>query len=478
MSDGITPRLGTHVTVVNSIRVSVAMYLRLLTCLLAVGFAGIASSEPIAFPGAIGFGAGATGWRGGEVIAVTTLEDRGEGSLRACVELDVPRVCVFQVSGTIELDSELRVGSNVYVAGQTAPGDGIQLKLRDSIRSPLVIKGAHDVVIRFLKVRPGPSIEDSPAVDGITIENAERIYIDHVSVMFATDENINVHVSSSTAADITIANSIFAYGLDKATHPKGAHSKGALICSHEGSDNACGRITLTRNLFAHNRDRNPDLKATDIGPIEVINNVFYNAGSQFGEFYNNLGTTRVNYVGNVVLAGPSTRKDRRFAVEAFLMDPQNLIEIFAKDNIAMDCKTAIPFEVLDPVAKDHQVATPADPIASPVFSVSETMTYVLDRAGDQIPGTREADDLDARVLNHVRNCDGRIVDDPLADLGGWPEISADREPAGSDGSGLDDARDGLRPSFDLYDPQDAWAKLPGAETSNLEHYLARLAGDA
>ena len=68
--------------------------------------------------------------------------------------------------------------------------------------------------------------------------------------------------------------------------------------------------------------------------------------------------------------------------------------------------------------------------------------------------------------------------DPLADLGGWPEISADREPAGSDGSGLADARDGLRPSFDLYDPQDAWAKLPGAETSNLEHYLARLAGDA
>ena len=120
-------------------------------------------------------------------------------------------------------------------------------------------------------------------------------------MMFASDENLNIHVSSGISADVTVANNIIAFGLRNSNHPKGAHSKGALICSSEGDGNECGRITLARNLFAHNRDRNPDLKATDIGPIEVINNLFYNFGSQNGEVYNHLGNLRINYAGNVAI---------------------------------------------------------------------------------------------------------------------------------------------------------------------------------
>ncbi|MCP6473648.1 hypothetical protein NL509_27780, partial [Klebsiella pneumoniae] len=85
---------------------------------------------------------------------------------------------------------------------------------------------------------------------------------------------------------------ILAYSLDRANHPEGAHSKGALICSDEGRNPQCGRISLIRNLFAHHRDRNPDVKATAIGPVEIINNIFYDPISQFGEFYDLLGETR------------------------------------------------------------------------------------------------------------------------------------------------------------------------------------------
>ena len=82
-----------------------------------------------AFPGAIGFGQTAIGWRGGAVIKVTNTEDSGPGSLRHCLEgLDKPRVCIVETSGTIALDRDILVRPNVYLAGQTAPGGGLQLR--------------------------------------------------------------------------------------------------------------------------------------------------------------------------------------------------------------------------------------------------------------------------------------------------------------------------------------------------------------
>jgi pectate lyase len=122
-----------------------------------------------AFAGAAGFGRNATGWRGGAVIKVTTLDDRGLGSLRACAEGSGPRVCIFEVAGTIDVDSTISVGANVYLAGQTAPGDGVQLRLGRSPDRPMMVRAANDVVIRHLRLRPGRAQEDSSSVDGIGI---------------------------------------------------------------------------------------------------------------------------------------------------------------------------------------------------------------------------------------------------------------------------------------------------------------------
>ncbi len=96
----------------------------------------LSAAQPLAFPAAEGWGRFATGGRGGEVYAVTNLSDDGPGSLRDAVSVG-HRTVIFRVSGTIELKAVLFVErSNITVAGQTAPGDGICLR-----RFPLEIRG-------------------------------------------------------------------------------------------------------------------------------------------------------------------------------------------------------------------------------------------------------------------------------------------------------------------------------------------------
>lgn len=442
-------------------------------------YTGAQAGQP-AFPGALGFGATATGWRGGAIIEVSNLDDKGPGSLRACAEDRTrAKICVFTVSGTIVLDTAIFIASNTYIAGQTAPGGGIQLKIGKSLQSPLFIRDAHDVLVRFVKLRPGESARPSPNIDGITILNGENVYLDHLSIAFGTDENVNIHVNRRPARNITIANSIVALGLDHTNHPKNKHSKGALICSDEGSTYECGRISLVGNLFAHNRDRNPDIKGTDTGPVEVINNVFYNAISQFGEFYDLIGNTRINYIGNVALQGPSTRRTNRpAAIEAFDWEDKYTIEIFEKDNLNLvrpHCAGSQEIQVVDENALPHIVDHPLEPLATMPIAASATLDHVLKTAGSKRPGDTEPDALDRQIVSDVLACKGKVIDDP-EEVGGWPQIRQENAKADLDRDGMPDDWESAN-GLDPHDSGDAWTVADGKGWPNIEIYLSTLAGD-
>ncbi len=466
----------------------IAILLATATCTGRTPAASSSFSSRPAFPGAVGYGRTATGWRGGAVIKVTDTADSGPGTLRDCLEaLDMPRVCIVETSGTIALDRSIVVQPNVYLAGQTAPGDGLQLRLsaRNDGSAPLMIKNSHDVLIRNIKSRPGPGAVPTPAVSAILVENAERVMLDRLSLMFASDQVFSVHAEQGSTRDLTLQRSIVAYGLDQSNHPKGRHSKGALVCSQipaapENGDR-CGFVTLFGNLFAHNNDRNPDLNSSSM-PMQVVNNVFYNARSQFGEFYDHYGSMEVDYVGNLVLYGPNTTKTRPpYPVEIFDFEAGYDVKIYARDNIGPVHRGSSGAEqgrILPPLVRDRLVDRPLTLKAMPlpIEPVDGLLASVLESAGDRLPeGRRSPDRLDRRVIADVGQRRGRIIDHP-DQVGGYPVPAAGTVPEDRDGDGMSDAWERERDSVDP-DRFDAWKDADGDGWSNLEEYLSELAGD-
>lgn len=398
-----------------------------------------------AFPGAQGHGAASAGGRGGRVIAVTTLADSGPGSLRACIDHQGPRVCVFKVAGVIRFTQRPPIISNPFItiAGQTAPGGGIVLA-HDGGRggvTPLIIKNTHDVIIRHIRVRPDKRGEVRGGNDAITFENSYNIMIDHVSASWALDENINGHGDND---NVTISWSIFAEGIPK-------HDKCALL----GSDpTKPQRISFIYNICAHNGDRNPDMNFTPRSCVDVINNIFYNARSQFAEVWESYGGTSANLVGNVFRAGPST------SAQAIGIDRQRIGSrgpgrLFLDDNV-FDGSFERKAMDLDEIVIDEPIC----PLSVKPMPAQRAYDEVLRQAG-----AFRRDEIDRRIIAEVRDRTGHIRAQP----GTIPAIASATPLPDSDADGMPDAweqANGAQPGV-----SDPWEDADGNGVLNLDQYL-------
>lgn len=420
----------------------------------------------LAFPDAEGFGAYAAGGRGGRVFEVTNLNDSGPGSLRAAIEAEGPRTVVFRVGGTIELLSRIRIEHPyLTIAGQTAPGGGITLKNHPSnIRSPLEIK-THDVIMRYIRSRPGPSAKPSDTLDALTISGGHDIIIDHCSLSWATDEVVNTW---NDIGNVTIQWSIIAEGLNKSTHPKGAHSKGMLLGS-EGAD----RISVHHNLFAHNYDRNPDVNVA--GEVDLVNNVFYN-GVRWTEIKDKYGAgnQKINIINNYYKQGPSTLKKRKRGYEVFYYsNTDRHPQVYVKGNLGFHRSSETQPEQLI-VQEDSRWMMVASRFQAPQIrmgSAAEAFNQVLANAGAVIP---KRDAADQRIVNDVINGTGNVIDDP-AEVGGWPALAAGRAAPDTDHDGMPDNWED-RHGFNKQDGADGSADSDGNGYSNLEEYLNTIVG--
>jgi hypothetical protein len=249
------------------------------------------------------------------------------------------------------------------------------------LNTPFFLKNTHDVIIRHIKVRlqyPGTK----KRVDNFTIENSKRVYIDHVSGSWATDEVFSTY---SNTTDITIANSIFAEGIMP-------HSKCALLGSDpEGPQN----ITFWRNACISNNDRNPDDNHYKGSCIEIANNIFYNARSEFAEVFSQFpGGTPISFLSNYFKAGKNTR-ETTYAIMWKEVEGVAMPQIYQDGNEVWAPKGKT-MEVYEAKMADHFLAQPSCPVTLPIVPAKQAYAEVLASSG-----AFPRDGVDARVVSEV-----------------------------------------------------------------------------
>ncbi len=480
----------------------------LLLCLCMAATVVFAEEKTPAFPGAEGFGRYVTGGRGGNVYHVTSLADDGsEGTLRWALGKSGVKTIVFDVSGTIHLQSSLDISiGNVTIAGQTAPGDGICVA-----DYPVSIK-ANNVIVRYMRFRLGNKnvlANGADGWDGFGGFDQQDWIIDHCSVSWSIDECLSVLGNKNT----TVQWCLVAQSLVNSGHSKGAHGYGG----NWGGSGA----SFHHNLIAHHGSRTPRLgprPTTQLDErMDMRNNVIYNFGGN--GCYGGEGMN-VNIVNNYYKPGPGSPTDKKgYRIAGIGIRTNTYVNTYPayapalhlwgkyyvtgnynskypqlnQDNWtygiinqidASGCDGTFTQETKDSI----KLAEPIDYILTTTHSAADAYDRVLDFAGASL----HRDSFDELMVSDTRNGkatytgsglskgfvnsqDDNKPSDADASWSAWPTLASKEAPKDTDGDGMPDEWE-LANALDPTNPKDG--KTIGADGySNLENYLNSLVAD-
>ncbi|MCJ7545068.1 MAG: hypothetical protein MUP47_11005, partial [Phycisphaerae bacterium] len=438
-----------------------------LSLMLVVAGEAWAQALP-AFPGAEGAGGTASGGRGYTVYHVTSLSDGGgPGTWRDAVSQS-NRIIVFDVGGTIRIDPSsqtdhwLRTSvSNITIAGQTAPGDGIFIQGTGSKFT------GSNVVIRNMTFRPGtwaPNPTDQ-TMDSLWLQPKDSI-VDHCSAEWHGDEGIT---SSDMGWNSTVQYCIIAEGLNY-----NSHSYGGMI----QIDVSNTVITYHHNLFADNKSRNPRLgnKTSAVNVTDFRDNVMYNWISNCG--YSGSGEEGDgNFINNYYIAGPSTTSSSERS-EAF-NGGGTLTHLYQSGNKIDPDRDGV-FDGTDTgwgmFTGTYSTSPGGTAFAAPTVytqTADEALATVLNYAGANW-SNRSA--TDTRIVTQVRSAGttGAVIN-WVEDVGGWPYQQQVSRPAGWD---ID--QDGMPNTWEIAHGLDPSAASNNGDYdndgyTNIEEYLNELA---
>lgn len=454
-----------------------------------------AASSVLAFPGAVGGGRYATGGRGGEVYHVTNLNDSGAGSLRDAVSKS-GRIVVFDVSGTIELKSNIVCQSNITIAGQTAPGGaGVTLK------NYKLGMGGDNIICRYISSRPGPYASTSSGNDAWGGAKGSNSIIDHCSMGWTTDEQWALYSNNEY---YTVQYSVIGPADSWGGHSKGIHGFGIMMGK--------GYCTFDHNLIVHNVSRNFRGKVVGTATADFTNNVIYNWAYQTA--YGTIG--HVNYVNNTLKMGNGTTGAYYYINVDSSTSPQNFSiymtgnRMLNKDNTIYDAVTTDNWNggvkvkdglgiTVDSVRSNSPFQTMVNGVnvstATTAESAADSYENVLSYAGNGIaPDLRTA--IDQQSANECRTGTGyhsgtatydEATSDEKAKIDSYkiqcgvtytyPSAVLQKTIVDTDNDGMPDDWEELR-GLNPNDPTDTNGDYCGQGYTNIEYYINDLTIDS
>ncbi len=363
------------------------------------------------------------------IYRVTNLANSGTGSLRAALQATTPRVVIFEISGYIDLSSDVTVNSPcLTVAGQTAPSPGITVRMVPGSSEAMFLINTHDVLMQHLRIRPG----GTTCTSGIQVAggNQANIVFDHMSLSWAQDENLAFNGTNGQPTNASVWRSIAAEGLYEA--PGSAGCTGGGLGNGHGILMSAGSKTVFvgQTLFSTNFERNPYSQG-DTQTV-LVNNLVYQWHGPWGFFYanydggNNTSPWTSTAVGNRFIAGPDTASSPSDPGYLFVYSnaygapPGNTI--YRSDNTLADLGANL-YEEANLLPYDPNVGSPPPQTPLPsgytLLPSASVETTVLANAGAR-PADRDA--VDARIVQNVSNRTGDFISQP-SDVGGYPILT-------------------------------------------------------
>lgn len=397
-----------------------------------------ANSQQLAFPGAEGFGAYATGGRGGTVVHVTNLNASGPGSLADAVS-QPNRTVVFDVGGVIDITGQnLTIASNLTIAGQTAPGEGITI-----YGGRVIMSNSSNVIMRYIRMRGSISMPEDKCT--LTMDYCDNVILDHCSISWGRWDNVHI----KDANNITYQNCIISEGIEPQRF-------GAIT---DGTRN----WTISHCLWTNNKSRNPKMKCY----LQYYNNVVYNYGIGIVGGHSAADNYQ-DVMNNYFITGPSSGSSNKYFDQWTETD-----HLYSTGNYTDDNRDG---KLNGRLITDYNGATP---MQQPNLKCQAPMNLelaedafhaVMEHAG----ASRVRDSHDLRIIEQLASLGtkGAFIANEQ-DVGGIGTLSGADAPADSDGDGMPDEwekANGTDP-----DKADANGDADGNGYTNIEDYVNSLA---
>ncbi|MFH1597567.1 MAG: MopE-related protein [Patescibacteria group bacterium] len=233
-----------------------------------------------------GFGADTPGGVGQTEFHVTTIADSGAGSLRSLLQSGASnRQIVFDVNGTIQLQSRLTIsGHHLTIDGTTPSGNPIQIQAAStSLNAALFNVTGNDIIFHNISMNDVRQISGDNSADNfrITGPDAYNIVVDHCTFTRSQDGNLDI---IQGAHDVTIQWTIM-----------GDNVKNQLIKNWQAGPPPPYNLTLHHNLYLQGDERNPQIYESAL--FDMVNNVVYGWAGNYGTYLANgsVGNSIKNY---------------------------------------------------------------------------------------------------------------------------------------------------------------------------------------